>query len=62
MDIHPPIDPKFDTILQLQKAPSNQWSYYKKWVQYFLHFCEKYKHNPVDINSLPQFGFFLRKA
>ena len=55
MNIHSPIDPKFDAILQLYKVPSNQWGYYKKWVQYFLHFCAKYKHNPTDNNSLLQF-------
>lgn len=28
---------------------------YKKWVRFYLHFCEKYLHNPDDTKSLPLF-------
>jgi len=51
----PNVDQKFDTILSSKKIPPEQWNNFKKWVRFYLHFCEKYLHNPADIKSLPKF-------
>ena len=49
------IDSKFDDVLSARKVPSEQWNDYKKWVRFYLHFCEKYHHDPKDSQTLPQF-------
>ena len=49
------IDSKFDDVLSARKVPSEQWNDYKKWVRFYLHFCEKYRHDPEDSQTLPQF-------
>jgi integron integrase len=49
------VDPKFDLVLVSKKIPLEQWNDYKKWVRFYLHFCEKYRHIPSEIKSLPQF-------
>jgi len=51
----PNIDSKFDAVLSARKVPSEQWNDYKKWVRFYLHFCEKYRHDPKDSQTLPQF-------
>ena len=51
----PNIDSKFDAVLSARKVPSEQWNDYKKWVRFYLHFCEKYHHDPKDSQTLPQF-------
>jgi hypothetical protein len=46
---------RFDKYLQDQKTPDNlQWAY-KKWVSYYLDFCDKYKHPPGHKDALPEF-------
>jgi len=49
----PNIDSKFDAILSAGKVPTEQWNDYKKWVRFYLHFCEKYVHDPKDSKTLP---------
>jgi integron integrase len=51
----PNIDSEFDDVLSARKVPSEQWNDYKKWVRFYLHFCEKYHHDPKDSQTLPQF-------
>jgi hypothetical protein len=46
---------QFDKYFQSQKTPDNlQWAY-KKWLRYYLDFCDKYKHPPGLKDSLPGF-------
>ena len=46
---------RFDKYFQSQKTPNNlQWAY-KKWLRYYLDFCDKYKHPPGLKDSLPEF-------
>jgi len=51
----PILDLKFDSILVSKKIPLEQWHDFKKWVRFYLHFCEKYCHNPKEMKSLPEF-------
>jgi integron integrase len=51
----PNIDLKYDAVLSLNKIPPEQWNDYKKWLRFYLHFCEKYRHDPKDSKTLPQF-------
>jgi hypothetical protein len=46
---------RVDKYLQDQKTPDNlQWAY-KKWLSYYLDFCDRYKHPPGLNDSLPGF-------
>jgi predicted patatin/cPLA2 family phospholipase len=36
-------------------VPPEQWNGFKKWIRFYLHFCEKYQHDPAEIKNLPQF-------
>ena len=51
----PNIDSNFDAVLSAGKVPTEQWNDYKKWVRFYLHFCEKYLHDPMDSKTLPRF-------
>ncbi len=51
----PNIDSKFDAVLSERKVPTEQWNDYKKWVRFYMHFCEKYLHDPKDSKTLPRF-------
>ena len=51
----PNIDSKYDAVLSSNKIPPEQWNDYKKWLRFYLHFCEKYRHDPKDSKTLPLF-------
>ena len=36
-------------------------TYFRKWLRYYLDFCEKYRFNPADRNSFPQFDRKLQE-
>ena len=48
-------DFKYDGLLISSLVPCERRSEFKKWVRFYLHFCEKYQHNPADVKSLPVF-------
>ncbi len=46
---------RFEKLMQ-EKAVSNQlWWQYKKWLRYYLDFCQKYNFPAAQQNSLPHF-------
>ena len=51
-----PIDPillkKYQMMLQNEKIPKNEQSYFLKWLRYYLDFCHKYGFEKTDSNSL----------
>jgi integron integrase len=51
----PNIDLKYNAVLSSKKIPPEQWNDYKKWLRFYLHFCEKYRYDPKDSKTLPQF-------
>jgi integron integrase len=52
---------QFDTLLEKENIDTNKHDYYKKWLRYYLDFCEKYTHAPKATGSLPLFINKLRK-
>ena len=44
---------KFNLILGKNGIPKNQYSYYLKWLRYYLDFCHKYNFEKMDFKSLP---------
>ena len=51
----PEIDARYDEVLKSQNVPQERWSEHQKWVRFYLHFCEKYGHQPTDLGSMPLF-------
>ncbi|MEN9222316.1 MAG: integron integrase [Thermostichus sp. BF3_bins_97] len=51
----PEVNSRFDDVLKAKQIPSARWSEYRKWVRFYLHFCDKYGHQPRDPGSLPLF-------
>jgi len=51
-----PIDPillkKYQMMLQNEKIPKNEQSYFLKWLRYYLDFCHKYGFEKTDTNIL----------
>jgi hypothetical protein len=58
MKQYPEVQKRYTTVLSGQKIPRGRWQHYRKWVAYYLHFCEKYHHAPRNFDSL---GPFLDK-
>lgn len=55
MGVFPEIDPRYKEILVSRRVPREKWPEYQKWVRFYLHFCNKYRHRPADPRSLPHF-------
>ena len=55
MNKFPEIDARYDEVLRSQNVPQERWSEHQKWVRFYLHFCEKYGHQPTDLGSMPPF-------
>ncbi|MBF0102440.1 MAG: integron integrase [Desulfobacterales bacterium] len=46
---------QFDIHLERKKIPVQNRTYYRKWLKYYLDFCNKYKHPENNQQSLPHF-------
>ena len=46
---------KFERYLAAGQVPTEEQGAYRKWLQYFLDFCSKYKHEYADVGSIPPF-------
>ena len=46
---------RFESALTKKSVPNGQRNYYKKWLRYYLDFCQKYSHPPSTKESLQQF-------
>ena len=59
-----PIDPilvkKYQLMLQKNRIPKNEQSYFLKWLRYYLDFCHKYGFEKADSNSLHRYIEKLR--
>ncbi|WP_218080463.1 site-specific integrase [Anthocerotibacter panamensis] len=55
MNKFPEVDPRFDQVLAAQQIPPASWADYRKWVRFYLDFCDKYGHPPSDLESVPSF-------
>ncbi|MCP3892950.1 MAG: integron integrase, partial [Desulfobulbaceae bacterium] len=52
---------QFDIWLDRDKVPVDKHDFFKKWLRYYLDFCQKYEHAPQNIESLPLFINKLRE-
>jgi len=51
----PGFDPRFDEVLLAKDIPQKRWAQYRKWVRFYLDFCEQYEHPPTDRGSISPF-------
>jgi integron integrase len=52
---------QFDSQLKQNSILPQEYSYYKKWLRYYIDFCVKYNHPPKNSHSLPLFINKLRE-
>jgi hypothetical protein len=55
MSSFPEVNPRFDEVLRAEQIPLTQWSKYRKWVRFYLHFCNKYGYQPGEPGSVSPF-------
>ncbi|MDL1976715.1 MAG: hypothetical protein LWX52_01205 [Deltaproteobacteria bacterium] len=58
MGSFPQVDLRYGKVLAARQVPREEWREHQKWVRYYLHFCNKYRHVPDDPESIP---FFIGK-
>jgi len=52
---------QFDEYLHKKAVPANLQAIFKKWLRYYLDFCQKYHFSAVEKESLPRFIEKLRQ-
>ena len=52
LDIPADLGHAYDTLLERKAIPSYRRPHYKKWLRYYLDFCQKYGFSPVESQSL----------
>ena len=55
ISIPPPLEAEYERWLQKKAIHSGAHSVYKKWVRFYLDFCQKYGFPAAQIDSLPPF-------
>jgi integron integrase len=55
MRAFPATNLRYGEVLAARQVPREQWRNYQKWVRFYLHFCQKYRHRPADSESLQMF-------
>jgi hypothetical protein len=55
LNIPPDLLGRFVAVLEKRDVPSAQHNYYKKWLRYYLDFCDKYRLKATSSNSPTQF-------
>ena len=61
LNVPPAILRGFGAILEQRAVPSAQHNFYRKWLRYFLDFCDKYRLEPTSSKSAVQFQTKLRE-
>ena len=51
----------FDERLKAKSISQDLYGFYRKWLRLYLDFCEKYKKDPRNPDSLPDFVNKLRE-
>lgn len=52
---------RFVAVLEERGVPSTQHAYYRKWLRYYLDFCDKYRVEATSPKSQAQFLDKLRE-
>jgi hypothetical protein len=60
LNIPPELLARFVALLEKRGVPSAQHNYYKKWLRYYLDFCDKYRLKATSSKSTAQFQAKLR--
>ncbi len=55
MGSFPQVDPRCCEVLTSRQVPHKEWHEHQKWVRYYIHFCNKYRHVPDDPESISLF-------
>jgi integron integrase len=55
MSAFPTPDPRYGEVLAARQVPRDQWRHDHKWVRFYRHFCQKYRHPPAESTSLELF-------
>jgi len=53
--ISPALQARFEAYLRNRRVPNKLHGEYKKWLRYYLDFCQKYQISPTKNGSLPRF-------
>jgi len=56
--IPPDLLARFESTLTQKSVPNQLRNYYKKWLRYYLDFCQKYNH---PISAKESLGQFIKK-
>ncbi len=56
--IPPDLLGRFESTLNQKSVPNQSRNYYKKWLRYYLDFCQKYNH---PISTKESLGQFIKK-
>jgi len=55
LTVPPDLALRYDAALERAAIEPAHLAHYMKWLRYYLDFCDKYRFNPEDRNSLPHF-------
>jgi hypothetical protein len=55
LPIPPELQAQFEEHLGKRVIPNGLHGVYKKWLRYYLDFCQKYRFPPIHNHSLPRF-------
>jgi Phage integrase, N-terminal SAM-like domain len=55
LPIPPPLQTQFEDHLRKKGVPKQKHGLFKKWLRYYLDFCEKYQFRARGKKSLPEF-------
>ena len=55
LPIPPALQTQFEDQLDKCAIPNSLRGFYRKWLRYYLDFCEKYHFPPAEKQSLPRF-------
>lgn len=61
LNIPPDLLWRFVAVLEERGVPSAQHAYYRKWLRYYLDFCDKYRMEATSSKSQAQFLDKLRE-
>ena len=61
LNIPPDLLGRFVAVLEERGVPSAQHSYYRKWLRYYMDFCDKYRAEATSPKSQAQFLDKLRE-
>ena len=59
-EIPPALASRFDSALITAGIAENHWPYFRRWLRFYLDFCQKYQQDSTHSSSLTAFDAKLR--